>query len=79
MEYHKHEYDMEAEGMGERELELQLVNFICDKCGQVLVQALPAARVLCRKCDHWVGQQSRTGKVCNVAMQKNSISVVCKH
>lgn len=64
--------------MGELELELELVNFICDKCGQVLVQALPAARVLCRKCDHWVGQQPKNHKVYGVAMRKYSMSVVCK-
>ncbi|MBC8015161.1 MAG: hypothetical protein H7X79_05385 [Sporomusaceae bacterium] len=60
------------------ELELELVNFICDKCGQVLVQTLPAARVLCRKCDHWVGQQSKNHKICGVAVQKYSMSVVFK-
>lgn len=76
MEYYYDEYNMEAEEMGERELEL--VNFVCDKCGQVLVQALPAARVLCRKCDHWVEQPSGGRKACGIAIQKYSMSVVCK-
>ena len=67
---------MEAGKMGE--LELELVNFVCDKCGQILVQTLPGARVLCRKCDHWVGQQSKSRKVCGIAMKKYSMSVVCK-
>lgn len=62
----------------ELESELELVNFICDKCGRILVQTLPAARVLCRKCDHWVIQQSRGHKVYDTAVQKYSISVVCK-
>lgn len=58
--------------------ELELVNFVCDKCGRILVQTLPAARVLCRKCDHWVGQQSRGRKACSAAIQIYSMSVVCK-
>lgn len=58
--------------------ELELVNFVCDKCGRNLVQTLPAARVLCRKCDHWVEQQSREHKAYGTAIQKYSMSVVFK-
>lgn len=58
--------------------ELELVHFVCDRCGRNLVQALPAARVLCRKCDHWVGQQSQGRKVYGTTIQKYSMSVVCK-
>jgi len=58
--------------------EMELVNFTCDKCGRNLVQTLPAARVLCRQCDHWVEQQSRGRKVYSTAIQKYSMSVVCK-
>lgn len=60
------------------DVELELVNFVCDKCGKNLVQTLPAARVLCRKCDHWVEQQSRGRRVYGAAIQKYSMSVVCK-
>lgn len=69
---------MEAEKMSDGESELELVNFICDKCGKNLVQALPAARVLCRQCDHWVGQQPRGRKVYGTAIEKYSLSVVCR-
>ena len=58
--------------------QLELVNFICDKCGKNLVQALPTARVLCRKCDHWVEQQSRGHKMYGNVFQKYSVSVVYK-
>ena len=58
--------------------EMELVNFVCDKCGKSLVQTLPAARVLCRKCDHWVEQQSRGRKIYGAAMQKYNVSVVYK-
>jgi len=58
--------------------EFELVNFVCSKCGQVLVQALPASRVLCRKCNHWVAQELRGRKVYNAAIKKYSMSVVCK-
>ncbi len=58
--------------------EIELVNFKCDKCGRNLVQTLPAARVLCRECDHWVEQQSRGLKVYGTTIQKYSMSVVCK-
>ena len=60
------------------DVELELVNFICDKCGRNLVQTLPAAQVLCRKCNHWVEQQSREHKIYGTAMQKYNMSVVCK-
>jgi len=58
--------------------EIELVNFKCDKCGKNLVQTLPAAHVLCRKCNHWVEQQSRGSKVYGTSIQKYSMSVVCK-
>jgi len=58
--------------------ELELVIFVCDKCGKHLVQALPAARVLCRKCNHWVDQQSRGCKTYSAAIEKYSVSVICK-
>jgi len=58
--------------------EIELVNFTCDKCGKNLVQALSAARVLCRQCDHWVVQQSRGHKMYGTAIEKYSMSVVCK-
>jgi len=57
--------------------EIELVNFKCDKCGKNLVQTLPAARVLCRECNHWVKLQS-SGRTYGIAIQKYSMSVVCK-
>lgn len=58
--------------------EFELVNFVCSKCGQLLVQALPSSRVLCRKCNHWVEQQARERNVYSASIKKYSMSVVCK-
>ncbi|WP_378957009.1 hypothetical protein [Pelosinus sp. sgz500959] len=58
--------------------EFELVNFVCSKCGQTLVQALPSSRVLCRKCNHWVEQESRGRKIYGAGIKKYSMSVVCK-
>ena len=62
--------------MSERELEL--VNFICEKCGKNLVQALPAARVLCKSCDHWVEHMPRGYGVYVGDDSRYSMSIVCK-
>jgi len=62
--------------MNERELEL--VNFVCERCGKNLVQALPAARVLCRNCDYWVEQVPKNYRTYVGTMAKYSMSIVCK-
>ena len=58
--------------------ELELVNFVCERCGKNLVQALPAARVLCKNCDHWVEQIPKNYKTYVGTMVKYSMSIVCK-
>ena len=58
--------------------EFELVNFVCTKCGQVLVQALPTSRVFCRKCNYWVAHQLRGRKVYDVNSKKYSMSIICK-
>ena len=56
--------------------EFELVNFVCTKCGQVLVQALPTSRVFCRKCNYWVAHQLRGRKVYDVNSKKYSMCLV---
>lgn len=58
--------------------EFELVNFICTKCGENLVQALPSSRVLCKKCNYWVEQQAKEETVYDASIRKYSMSVVCK-
>ncbi|HML89082.1 MAG TPA: hypothetical protein PKA28_11615 [Methylomusa anaerophila] len=39
--------------------EVELVHFVCEKCGRMLVWTLPSAQVLCQQCGQWVRQQQR--------------------
>lgn len=58
--------------------EFELVNFICEKCGKVLVKTFPTGRVVCKNCNYGAKQRPRVNKISGTVVQKYSMSVVCK-